>query len=163
LREISSTASIASGMVSRAWTSASLMCSVMDSPQGALPGSPIRNMAVDGSSGNPSPLAALGRFRLTAAGRFFCCFVSLRNAPDDGLNQSVHAILFTAVERVKTKFGLSIRPLTQAHRELAARGVVDKRGFVARSFEIPGIYAKYRKVAGLAFWSARAGHQILWF
>ena len=137
------------GMVSSARTSDSLMCSVIGVSTS------IRSHRL------PALWCGFRRGGGGAAG-FLRGFVTLGNAADDRLDQTVDTIVFFAGSHgVKAEFGLAAVVLVDADGKLAAGVVFDEGRFVAAALGVPGVHAKHREVAGLALGPFRAGNQIL--
>src|SRR5262249_14717013 len=57
--------------------------------------------------------------------------------------------------------GFTVGTFLEPYRKLAANGVLDESGFVARALRVPGVNAEHGKVAGLAFGAACAGDKVL--
>src|SRR5437016_9370347 len=88
-------------------------------------------------------------------------FTRLADTSNNGLDQTVNAFLFVSVHHSKAKLGFAIGPSAKPNRQLAAKPVFDKCGFVPVLFGIPGVNAQSRKIAGLAFRPAPRRQKIL--
>ncbi len=66
-----------------------------------------------------------------------------------------------AIHFAEAKFGLVLQAAARADGQGSAEVVFDERGFIARSFRVPGINAKGGEIAGLAFRAADSGDKIL--
>src|SRR5207245_11311225 len=83
------------------------------------------------------------------------------NAAHDRLRQMIDAFFFRAVHLTKAEFGFALWTLIDSDGHLAAKIVFDEGSFVTSALLIPGVHAKNREIAGLAFGVAGARDQIL--
>src|SRR5260370_21997447 len=141
LREISSIASTACGIVSTARTSASLMCNVIVSL---------------------SALVLGGRLCWLRWAVFYGRFARLADSANHGLDQPVDALVFVIFHQMEPKLWSVFGSFASANRQLAAQIIFNESSFVPAPLAIPGINAQCRKVARLAFRAARRGQKILW-
>src|ERR1700676_499802 len=100
-------------------------------------------------------------FAGASAPRFFRAFRAFTDAADDRLHQAIYALLFVAVHFLEAKFRLALRTFANAHRQLAAESIFDEGRLVALLLQVPGIDAKRRKIARLAFGPAGRCDEVL--